>query len=244
MANYFAVCDADGSGTRRGSSHCDPQAAMDLCGGSSAGAFVRSEFQVVVSNWTVTGTGQGYSIAGPGSRRIEDNSNQVHYAGTWTTEGGNYSGGTIHYTSVAGSSISCTYTSSQDHSLYLGTRLVDPGTLISIVVDAGSPFTFNLNVPSEDVLIRTLLGQLTSGTHTVTVTQTGATGTYFYFDFLEIAILSTTPPPETVELSLAAATDWDTNHSLALAPERTAGMIYVSRLPGPRESLCRRAVVL
>jgi hypothetical protein len=190
------------------------------------GAFVRSEFQVVVSNWTVTGTGQGYSIAGPGSQRIQDDSNQVQYTGTWTTEGGNYSGGTIHSTSVTGSSISCTYTSSQDHSLYLGTRLVDPGTLISIVVDAGSPFTVNLNVPSEDVLIRTLLGQLTSGTHTVTITQAGDTGTYFYFDFLEIAILSTTLPTETVERSLAAATDWDTNHSLALAPERTAGMIY------------------
>lgn len=30
-----------------------------------AGTFVRSEFQVVVSNWTVTGSGQAYSIAGP-----------------------------------------------------------------------------------------------------------------------------------------------------------------------------------
>ncbi len=98
--------------------------------------------------------------------------------------------------------------------------------MISIVVDAGSPFTVNLDVPSEDVLIRTLLGQLGPGTHTVTVTQAGANGTYFYFDFLEIAIPSTTLPTETTELSLAAATDWDTNHSLALAPERTAGMIY------------------
>jgi hypothetical protein len=191
-----------------------------------AGAFVRSEFQVVVSNWTVTGTGQGYSIAGPGSQRIEDNSNQVQYTGTWTSGGGNYSGGTIHSTSVTGSSVSCTYTFSQDHSLYLGTRLMDPGTVISIVVDAGSPFTVNLDVPSEDVLIRTLLGQLSSGTHTVTATHDGAAGTYFYFDFLEIAVLSTTLPTETSELSLAAATDWDTNHSLALAPERTAGMIY------------------
>ncbi len=191
-----------------------------------AGAFVRSEFQVVVSNWTVTGSGRSYSIAGPGSQRIEDDSNQVQYTGTWTTGNGNYSGGTIHSTSVTGSSISCTYTSSQDHSLYLGTRLVDPGTLISIVVDAGSPFTVNLNVPSEDVLIRTLLGQLGSGTHTVTVTQVGDTGAYFYFDFLEIAIPSTTLPTETTEIKLAAATDWDTNHSLALAPERTAGMIY------------------
>jgi len=148
-----------------------------------AGAFVRSEFQVVVSNWTVTGTGRPYSVAGPGSQRIEDDSNLVQYTGTWTSEGGNYSGGTIHSTSVTGSGISCTYTSSQDHSLYLGTRLVDPGTLISIAVDAGRPFTVNLNVPSEDVLIRTLLGQLGSGSHTVTVTQVGDTGTYFYFDF-------------------------------------------------------------
>src|SRR6202035_690835 len=37
-----------------------------------AGAYVRSEFQVVVSDWTVTGTGRAYSIASPGSRRIED----------------------------------------------------------------------------------------------------------------------------------------------------------------------------
>ena len=52
-----------------------------------AGAFVRSEFQVVVSNWAVTGSGQGYSIAGPGSQRIEDDSSQVQYTGTWTSAG-------------------------------------------------------------------------------------------------------------------------------------------------------------
>jgi len=191
-----------------------------------AGAFVRSEFQVVVSNWTVTGSGQGYSIAGPGSQRIEDDSNQVQYTGTWTSAGGNFSGGAIHSSSVYQSSVSCTYIASQDHSLYLGTRILDTGTLLSIVVDSGSPLTVNLNVPGEDVLIRTLLGQLGSGTHTVTATHNGAAGTYFYFDFFEIAIPSTTFPTETTETKLAAATDWDTNHSLALAPERTAWMIY------------------
>jgi hypothetical protein len=191
-----------------------------------AGAFVRSEFQVVVSNWTVTGRGQGYSIAGPGSLRIEDDSSQVQYTGTWTSSGGNFSGGTIHSTSVPGSTISCTYTSSQNHSLYLGTRLLDGGTLISIVVDGGTPSTVNLELAGEDVLIRTLLGQPTPGTHTVTVTHDGASGTAFYFDFFEIAIPATDLPTESSELKLAAATDWDTEHSLALAPERTAWMIY------------------
>ncbi len=83
----------------------------------------------------------------------------------------------------------------------------------------------NLDLAGEDVLIRTLLGQLAAGTHTVTVTHDGASGTDFYFDFLEIAVLATTLPTETSELKLAAATDWDTEHSLALAPERTAWMI-------------------
>jgi hypothetical protein len=189
------------------------------------GAFVRSEFQVVVSNWTVTGSGQAYSIAGPGSQRIEDDSSLMQYAGTWASSGGNFSGGTIHSTSVPASSVSCTYTFSQSHSLYLGTRLLASGTLISIVLDADSPITLNLDLAGEDVLIRTLLGQPTVGTHTVTVTHDGASGTDFYFDFFEIAVLATDLPTETSELKLAAATDWDTEHSLALAPERTAWMI-------------------
>jgi hypothetical protein len=191
-----------------------------------AGAFVRSEFQVTVTNWTVTGSGRGYSIAGPGSQRIEDDSSQVQYTGTWASAGGNFSGGTIHSTSVPSSSVSCTYTSSQDHSLYLGTRLLATGTVISIVVDAQSAASLNLNIPGEDVLIRSLLGQLGSGSHTVTVTHDGASGTDFYFDFFEIAIVTTTLPIETTETKLTLATDWDTEHSLALAPERTAWMIY------------------
>jgi hypothetical protein len=190
------------------------------------GTFVRSEFQVVVTNWTVTGTGPSYTVAGPGSQRIEDTSSQAQYTGTWTSAGGNYSGGTISSTSVPGSTVSCTYVFSQDHSLYLGTRLIAAGTVISVVVDAGSPVSVNLALSGEDVLIRNLLGQLSSGTHTVTVTHDGATGTYFYFDFFEIVVPTTTLPSETSELKLTAATDWDTLHSQALAPERTAWMIY------------------
>jgi len=189
------------------------------------GVFARSEFQVVVSNWAVTGTGGSYSVAGPGSRRIEDNSIAVQYTGAWTSGVGNFSGGTIQSTSTNSNSLTCSYTSAQTHSLYLGTRLADAGTLISVSVDGQTPISVNLNVPTEDVLIRKLLGQFGAGSHTVVATHVGTTGTYFYFDFLEIAIPNSTLPTESVETKLCFATDWDTEHSLALAPERTAWMI-------------------
>lgn len=190
-----------------------------------SGAFVRSEFQVVVSNWAVTGTGLAYSVAGPGSRRIENDAVGLQYTGTWGRDTGNYSGGSIQKTSVNGSSVSCTYSSAQSHSLYLGTRLLAGGTSISIVVDGQAPLNLGVDYPGEDALIRHSLGQLGAGTHTVTLTHNGTTGTWFYFDFLEIAIPSTTLPTQTNEAKLTAATDWDTLHSQALAPERTAWMI-------------------
>jgi len=190
-----------------------------------AGAFARSEFRVVVSNWTVTGTGRGYSVAGPGSQRFEDSSNQVQYTGTWTSSTGNYSDGTIASTSMPGSGVTCTYSSSQDHFLYIGTRLIAAGTQISIAVDGGSPLSVDLSVPGEDVLIRSLIGVFGAGSHTVTASHVGDSGTDFYFDFFELGIPATTLPTETAETTLAAATDWDTLHSQALAPERTAWMI-------------------
>ena len=60
----------------------------------------------------------------------------------------------------------------------------------------------------------------------MTITHDGDSGTYCYFDFLEIAIVATTLRTETSELKFTAATDWDTEHSQVLAPERTAWMIY------------------
>jgi hypothetical protein len=188
------------------------------------GAFARSEFQVVVSNWSVAGT-RTYSVAGPGSRRIEDNSVAVQYTGTWTESSGNYSGGTIQSTSTNSDSLSCSYISAQTHSLYFGTRLIGTGAVISISVDGQTAISVNLNVPTEDVLIRTPLGQYGAGNHTVVATHVGTTGTDFYFDFLEIAIPNTTLPSEIVETKLCFATDWDTEHSLVLAPERTAWII-------------------
>ncbi|MGA2145837.1 MAG: hypothetical protein ABSH49_12840 [Bryobacteraceae bacterium] len=190
-----------------------------------ATAFARSEFSVVVTNWTVTGSNLAYSVAGPGSRRIEDNSTELAYTGSWLQSIGNFSGGSIHYTTEAEASIQCQYTASATHSLYLGTRMAGSVGSASVQIDGGSSIALNLELAGEDVLLRVSLGEYQAGSHAVKVTNTGASGSYFYFDFLELAMPTETLPSFGRIPKTTAATDWDTNHSLALAPERTAWLI-------------------
>src|SRR5579884_408242 len=117
-----------------------------------SGSFARSEFSVQVTNWTVSSTNTAAVVAGPGSWRIEDNDRQLHYSGSWSSGSGNFSGGTISNTTAPGSSVSCSYLASGTHRLYIGTRYADSGTIIQAIVDGGTPVTFNLRIPGEDVL--------------------------------------------------------------------------------------------
>jgi hypothetical protein len=191
-----------------------------------SGAFVRSEFRVVISNWTVSGTNREYSLAGPGSIRIEDNSTTVSYGGQWATSKGNFSGGSIHYTNTPGAFISCSYTAPREHFLYLGTRKAESCGSIVIAVDGRNVRTEGLHLAGEDVLLRVPLGRFSGGiTHTVLVTNTGQAASLFYFDFLEAVVPATTLPVFPADPVTTLATDWDTDHSIALAPERTAWLI-------------------
>jgi hypothetical protein len=190
------------------------------------GPFERTEFAVRVSNWSVTGARRAYAVASPASVRIEDSSPQVAYAGSWSRGTGNFSGGTIRYTRTPGASLSCPYYCSGSHQLYLGTRLAFSGATVGIRVDGGAEMVRNLYVAGEDVLVRLPLGEYAGGHHVVSVTHQGPADSYFYFDFLEAAIPTANLPTPEPAADLTLATDWDTDHSLAVAPERTAWMIH------------------
>ena len=198
-----------------------------------AADFERSEFSVVVSNWTVTGSGMQYQVAGPGSRRIEDDSTTLTYTGSWVSEIGNYSGGSIHWTTAVGSAVECSYISAFIHTLYLGTRALASGGQATVQLDGGTPIIIDLALAGEDVLMRVSLGQQTASVeHDVIITYSGAAGTSVYFDFLELAVPTSNLPTSIAMPRTAAATDWDTNHSLALAPERTAWLVDTLGLRG------------
>ncbi|MFB3829027.1 MAG: hypothetical protein ACE15B_19830 [Bryobacteraceae bacterium] len=187
-----------------------------------AGQFARSEFSVEVSNWTVSGTGRRYRVAGPASRRVEDDARQLVYGGAWMEARGNYSGGSIRHTSATGASVALTYQHDRDHTLYLGTRRGSECAQIAIAVD-GVPTRTETLALDEDILVRVRVADLAGQVpHTVTVTNSGGT---FYFDFFEMAVPVEDLPSFPADSQSTLATDWDTDHSLALAPERTAWMI-------------------
>jgi hypothetical protein len=190
-------------------------------------AFARSEFSVLMSDWTARGTNLQYQVAGPGSRRIEDDASEMAYQGSWTEDRGNYSGGSIRWSTTPGARASCSYLAQTTHILYLGTRRTATGGQISAQVDGGTPVAVNLQLSGEDALVRVALGQFQGpASHTVTLTHAGPAGSFVYFDFLELAVPCTSLPTFEKSPVLTLATDWDTNHSLALAPERTAWLIH------------------
>uniref|UniRef100_Q01Z29 Non-contractile tail sheath TIM barrel domain-containing protein n=1 Tax=Solibacter usitatus (strain Ellin6076) TaxID=234267 RepID=Q01Z29_SOLUE len=188
--------------------------------------FARSEFSVMVSSWSVTGANLLYSVAGAGSRRIEDDSEDVSLEGAWSFEHGNYSGGSIRWTTTPGARIRCTYQANGAHTLLLGTRRTATAGKICVQVDTGAPVTVDLSLAAEDVLVRLPLGSLSGqAAHTVTITHAGAAGTSVYFDFLEIAYPCSQLPEFSAMNQTTLATDWDTDHSIALAAERTAWIL-------------------
>ncbi|MGH9583563.1 MAG: non-contractile tail sheath protein, partial [Bryobacteraceae bacterium] len=190
-------------------------------------SFIRTPFNVSITNWAVKGTGQQYFFAGPGSRRIEDDNPAVAYAsGTWAVDGpGNYSGGTIRHTSNTGATCSISYSETAAHQLYIGSRLLTNGALVKVSIDGLSPGQFNLALAGEDVLVRLPLGSVSAGTHTITFAHDGPEGNFTYFDFLEIAYPSADLPDFSTQSQLSLATDWDTYHSQSLPAERTVWII-------------------
>ena len=203
------------------------------------GNYVRSEFQVTTSQWQVTGTGRQYFVAGPGSRRIEDDDDSVSYisslSGTdWSVPApGNYSGSRIRLTQTVGASCVIHYAEPAKHQLYVGTRLLANGALMNVSIDGDPARTFNLSLSGEDVLVRLPLGAMDSGAHTIVLSHAGAPDGSdsagirdLFFDFLEIVHPSMDLPDFPAQRQLSLATDWDTLHSIALPAERTAWMIW------------------
>lgn len=197
-----------------------------------AATYGRSEFLVTISNWTVTGTNGAYAVAGAGSRRIENRDSVISYTGNWAETGGNFSGGSITACTTQGSRATLNYVAPAAHQLLVGTRRAPNAAVMVVNVDGVDVLSKALVLAGEDVLLRVPVAALSAGPHTVTITHGGPTGSYLYFDFVDIALPTATLPTFLDSPRTTLATDWDTDHSIALAPERTAWSIHMMGFRG------------
>ena len=212
------------------------------------GAYERSEFQVTISNWSVTGTGLGTRLPGARAAAIEDDSPDLSYSGSWslTVPPGNFSGGIAAFHNHAPTHRFATRTRPRRLTAFIWGRGRLSGAQITITVDGVAAARQRISLYSgEDVLVRILLGNLAGGVaHTVTVTHTGTAGSYFFFDFFEIAV-PTENLPVIASDSESDAGDGLGYDSFACPPAGAHGVAYQdSGFHRTREPLCGRALVL
>ncbi|MBK7927511.1 MAG: hypothetical protein IPJ98_08460 [Bryobacterales bacterium] len=190
------------------------------------GEYARSEFGVTVSNWTVSGTARSYSVTGVQGQRLEDEEPLWRYSGAWQSAIGNFSGGTIRYSTVAGAKATIGYQMDETHEIAVGTRYAYNAAVCQVWLNGIPVHTENLAIAGEDQLCRIMLGVQAAGAYEVEVRHAGPEGSYLYVDFLELFARREELDGFPVDSTVNLATDWDTDHSLAIPAERTAWLIH------------------
>ena len=116
---------------------------------------------------------------------------------------------------------------------------------MTATLDGGAPVTLDCYYPTATTsqTRRLLFSGVAAGQHSVTITLTGnknasSQGWYFYFDFLECAVLTDVPDPAATTTSVAVSTDFDTDNTYKLSPERLVWNIQKLGLLGEIDHYC------
>jgi hypothetical protein len=220
-------------------------------------AYQSTEWKVVVTNWTVTSnpaSKRALTVAGPGSVRIEEDSTWVTTSGYWEPAPGNdpvngafafWSQGRAIRAAASGASVTvethCQYT----HAIYVGTHLDTICGIVTATLDGGAPVTLDCYYPTATTsqTRRLLFSGVAAGQHKVVITLSGnknasSQGWYFYFDFLECAVPSDVPDPVATTTAVAVATDFDTDNTYKLSPQRLVWNIQKLGLLGEIDHYC------
>jgi hypothetical protein len=213
---------------------------------ANGGAHGATEWQVMVSNWTVTdGVGsRALKVAGPNSVRIEEDSDWVEYSGYWEPAPeakGVFSQGRAVRASQSGATATIMTHCGQTHDLYVGTRLdCDCGKVdffLDGVAGSGPLDCYRPADQAQSRIRRIAFRNVPAGEHTLEIRirsdrNAASQGTYYYFDFVECAITSDVPDALETRTDVAVATDFDTDHTYKCSPQRLAWAIQKSGLVG------------
>ena len=203
---------------------------------ANSAAYAPTEWQVSVTNWTLTDPGgvRPLKVAGPGSVRIEEDNPWVVCAGYWEDPSivdpkvaAYWSRGRAirsAYSAYESRTLTIETHCQATHDIYLGTWLDSNCGIISATLDGGAPVTPDCYGPGM-LARRRLFASVAAGKHTVVLAMTSnknanSGGWYFYFDFLECAVLSDVPDAPQVRTDVGMSADFDTDNTYKLSPQR------------------------
>ena len=219
-------------------------------------AYHPTEWKMAVTNWTITDSAgkRAIKVAGPGSVRIEEDSTWVSTSGYWEQAPGNdpvngafgfWSQGRAIRAAAAGASVTIETHCQSTHDIFVGTRLDTNCGIVNATLDSGAPVTLDCYYPAATTsqTRRLLFSGIVAGQHKVVITLTGnknaaSQGSYFYFDFLECAVKSDVPDPVSTTTAVGVATDFDTDHTYKLSPQRLLWNIQKLGLLGEIDHYC------
>jgi hypothetical protein len=186
--------------------------------------------------------------------RIEEDSTWVATSGYWEQAPGNdpvngafafWSQGRAIRAAVGGASVTIETHCQHTHDIYVGTRLDTTCGIVTATLDGGAPVTLDCYYPvaTTSQTRRLLFAGVSAGKHQVVITLTGSknsssAGWYFYFDFIECAVRSDVPSPISTTTAIGVATDFDTDNTYKLSPERLVWNIQKLGLLGEIDHYC------
>jgi hypothetical protein len=217
----------------------------------NSAAYVPAEWIVTVTNWTVRDLygARALKVAGPGSVRIEESNAWVTQAGYWEWAPSDgfafWSGGRAirsAYSQYETRSLTIETHCQHMHDIYVGTRIDFNCGIIRATLDGGAPVTLDTYGAAAQVR-RKLFSNVAAGRHTVVITcqsdkNANSQGWYFYFDFLECAVPGDVPDAPETRTDVALATDFDTDATYKLSPQRVIWNIQKLGLVGEIDHYC------
>ena len=221
---------------------------------SNSAAYTTTEWSVNVTNWTVTDPNgvRPLKVAGPGSLRLEEDDPWVTRAGYW--EDPSLADPKVSAYWSMGRAIRSAYSQYETrtltiethcqstHDIYLGTWLDSNCGIVQATLDGGNPV--QLDCYGSGTLVRRRMFQnVAAGNHTVVFSMTGnknasSQGWYFYFDFVECAVLTDVPDAPETRTDVGLATDYDTDNTYKLSPQRLIWNLQKLGLVGEIDHYC------